>query len=89
MTLQLVVTISSQKPFKFPHTELSCLLRRPEQHTAALGLRQNFVLLVLELRSKMTMSESWLPGGLSPCSADGLLPACPHMALPLQVSLGS
>ena len=51
-----MVTISSWKPYKLPCTELSRLLGRPEQHTTALGLRQNFVLLVLELGSKMTMS---------------------------------
>lgn len=56
MTLQLVVTISSQRPSKLPRTELSCLLGRPEHHTAALGLRQSSVLLVLELSSKMTAS---------------------------------
>lgn len=56
MTPRPVVTISSWKPSQLPCTELSRLLRRPEQHTAALGLRQNFVLLVLELGLKMTMS---------------------------------
>lgn len=62
VTLQPEATISSWKPSELPCTELSPLLGRPEQHTAALGLRQNFVLLVLELSLKITMSAILLLG---------------------------
>ena len=91
VTLQPEVTISSWKPSELPCAELSPLLGRPEQHTAALGLRQSFVLSVLELNLKMATSAILLLGVYSrrplslPCS---LLPTCPHVALPLRCPWG-